>query len=402
VNIFNESLRDELDSLRERNLYMKKRILQGEQSHRIKMDGREVIMLCANNYLGLATNPKVKKAAKEAIDKYGVGLGCGRVVASMDLQEELESRLAKFKRTESAIVFQTGYDTNLATLCTLLSEGDVLISDELNHASIVDGSRIARYLNKAVVKVYPHKDMEALARLLEDSKGARRIMVATDGVFSMDGDIAPLPEIVELAEEYSAITYVDDSHACGVIPPENGRGTVEHFGLHGRVDIQMGTLSKAFPAMGGYIAGSTVLTEYLWQRARPFIFATGHMPPPVVAALIEMIDVIEKEPQILRRLWENTRYFKEGLKDMGYNTGESQTPITPVIVGESKLAQQLSEMLLAEGVFAQAFTYPIVAEEKARLRTQVSALHSRSELSYALKLFEKIGKKLGIISSQTR
>jgi len=393
-----ETLRDfllqELDIMKKRGLYLEKRILQGEQAHRIQLDGRSIIMLCSNNYLGLTTHPKVRAAAKEAVDKYGVGLGCGRSICSMQVQEELEAKLAEFKHTEAAIVFQTGYDTNLATIWTLTDEEDTIISDELNHASIIDGCRLTR----AKKKIYPHKDMQALEKLLKESQDSRRILVVTDGVFSMEGDIAPLPEIVELAEKYSAMTYVDDAHSCGVLG-KNGRGTVDHFGLHGRVDIQMGTLSKALPCVGGYIASSREVIDYLWQRARPWLFATGHLPPPVAAALVAMLEVLQEEPQLIENLWKNTKYFKEGLKRLGFNTGQSETPITPVIVGESTLARRMSDMLFEEGIFVQAFGYPIVPEGSARLRTIVSAAHTQDELDYALEAFEIVGKKLGIIGN---
>jgi glycine C-acetyltransferase len=392
IERFADFLHNELKVAKERGLYFEKRILESEQSHKVTLNGRSMIMLCSNNYLGLATHPRVRRAAKAAIDKYGVGLGCGRHACSILPQIELETKLARFKKTEAAITFQTGYDANLGAIMALTGKDDVIISDELNHGSIIDGCR----LTKAEKKVYPHKDVETLEKLLTQSREARRIFVITDGVFSMGGDIAPLPEIVELCEEHSALAYVDDAHACGVLG-KNGEGTVDHFGLHGKVAIQMGSLSKALACVGGYIASRHEIADYLWQYSRPFGFATGHLPPPVAAAISAMIDVLEDEPQHLQNLWRNTRFFKGELEKLGFNTGQSQTPITPVILGESTIARTFSDRLFGHGIYVQAYGYPVVPEGEARLRTIVSATHTSNELTCALEIFEKTGNELGLL-----
>ncbi|MCL4514673.1 MAG: glycine C-acetyltransferase [Firmicutes bacterium] len=385
-------LGEELDALKEKKLYRPLRVLEGEQKSRVVINGKSVITLSSNNYLGLTTHPKLRGAAKEAIDKYGVGSGSVRTIAgTMAIHEELEDKLAGFKHTEAALVLQSGFTANMGVIGSITDEGDMIISDELNHASIIDGIR----LSKASRKVYPHKDMAGLKKALEESKGARRILIITDGVFSMDGDIAPLPAIVELAEKYGAITMVDDAHSSGVLG-RNGRGSVDHFSLHGRVDIQVGTLSKALGALGGYVAGSRNLRDLLIHKARPFLFSTSH-PPSVAATCIAALDVLQEEPQLVERLWDNARYFKEGLKKLGFNTGASETPITPVIAGSGALAMRLSDRLFAEGVFAQGIGYPTVPENKSRVRTIVTASHTKDELDFCLNAFEKVGKELGII-----
>ena len=385
-------VKGELDALRERGVFSLPRELESEQKATVIIDGHEVITLSSNNYLGLTVNPRLKELAISAIERYGVGSGSVRTIAgTMSLHNELEEKLARFKHTEASLTFQSGYATNLGVISALMQEGDMIISDELNHASIIDGIRLC----KAPRKVYPHKDMTGLRRVLEESKGASKVMVVTDGVFSMDGDIAPLPEIVELAEEYGAFVMVDDAHSSGVLG-RNGRGSVSHFGLDGRVALQVGTLSKAIGALGGYVACSKDVRDFLLQRARPVLFSTSH-PPSVVATCIGAIDILEEDNSLVERLWENTAFFKRGLEQLGFNTGRSETPITPVIVGEGALAMQLSKRLFEEGVFAQGIVYPTVPADKCRVRTIVTALHTRDELTKALDIFEKVGKELKII-----
>lgn len=385
-------LKGELDALREKGVFSLPRELETEQKATVVIDGHEVITLSSNNYLGLTVNPRLKELAIQAIERYGVGSGSVRTIAgTMSMHNELEEKLARFKHTEASLTFQSGYATNLGVISALMQEGDMIISDELNHASIIDGIRLC----KAPRKVYPHKDMAGLRRVLEESKGANKVMVVTDGVFSMDGDIAPLPEIVELAEEYGAFVMVDDAHASGVLG-KNGRGSVSHFGLDGRVALQVGTLSKAIGALGGYVACSKDTRDFLLQRARPILFSTSH-PPSVVATCIGAIDILEEDNSLVERLWENTAFFKRGLEELGFNTGHSETPITPVIVGEGALAMQFSKVLFQEGVFAQGIVYPTVPANKCRVRTIVTALHTRDELTKALDIFEKVGKELKII-----
>ncbi len=386
-------LTGELDALREKGIFSRPRELQSEQKATVIMDGREVIELSSNNYLGLNTHPRLREAAIKAIEQYGVGSGAVRTIAgTMTLHNVLEEKLARFKHTEASLTIQSGYATNLGVINALMLEGDVIISDELNHASIIDGTR----LSKATRKIFPHKDMAGLRKVLEESKGANKVMVVTDGVFSMDGDIAPLPEIVDLAEEYGAFVMVDDAHASGVLG-KNGRGSVSHFGLDGRVALQIGTLSKGIGALGGYVACSQDMKDYLMLRARPVLFSTSH-PPSVVATCIAAIELLEEDTSLIDRLWENTRFFKRGLEQLGFNTGKSETPITPVIVGEGALAMRLSSRLFEEGVFAQGIVYPTVPADKCRVRTIVTAIHTRDELSRALDAFEKVGRELNIIS----
>ena len=382
----------ELDALRARGVFGLPRELESEQKSTVIIDGHEVITLSSNNYLGLTVHPKLREAAIEAIRKYGVGSGSVRTIAgTMTLHNELEAKLARFKHTEASLTIQSGYATNLGVISGLMQEGDLIISDELNHASIIDGIRLC----KSPRKIYPHKDMAGLRRVLEESRGANKVMVVTDGVFSMDGDIAPLPEIVELAEEFGAFVMVDDAHASGVLG-KNGRGTVNHFGLDGRVALQIGTLSKGIGALGGYVACSQNVRDFLLQRARPVLFSTSH-PPSVVATCIAALDLLEQDTSLVDRLWENSHYFKRGLEQLGFNTGRSETPITPVIVGEGALALRLSRRLFEEGVFAQGIVFPTVPADKCRVRTIVTALHSREELTKALGAFERVGRELGII-----
>ncbi|HEX7485384.1 MAG TPA: glycine C-acetyltransferase [Vicinamibacterales bacterium] len=382
----------ELQALRDQGAALDIRVLYGAQAARATFDGRSVVNLSSNNYLGLTTHPRLKQRALEAIERYGVGTGSVRPIAgTMDLHEELERRLAAFKQTEAVVVFQSGFTANAGTVSSILTRDDVVVSDELNHASIIDGCRLSR----ATIKVFPHKDVGAARKILRELPAAQRKLLITDGVFSMDGDLGPVAALCEAAEESGAIMMVDDAHASGVFG-RNGRGTVDHFGVHGRVQIQVGTLSKAIGTLGGYVAGSRTLIDYLRQRARPFIFSTSH-PPAVTAASIAAVEVLLEEPEIIDRLWENTRVFKAGLHAIGFNTGASEGPITPVIVGESATAMRFSARLFEEGVFAQGMGFPIVPRGKARLRTIVTAAHTKDELQYALDTLKRVGIELGIV-----
>ena len=386
-------LTEELEKLREQKLYQKLRVLETGQVPVARFDGKEVINLSSNNYLGLTTHPRLKQRALEAIEKFGVGSGAVRTIAgTMTLHMELEEKIAKFKHVEASVVFQSGFTANAGTVQAILGRDDVIVSDELNHASIFDGCRLSR----AEIKVFPHKDVEACEKTLKELEGRKcRKLLITDGVFSMDGDIAPLPQLVTLAEKYGCIMMVDDAHASGVLG-RNGRGTVDHYNLHGRVDIQVGTLSKAIGALGGYVCSTRNTIEFLYHRARPFLFSTSH-PPSVAATCIAAFEVLEEQPQLTEQLWANTRFFKQGLKRLGFNTGVSETPITPVIVGEAAVAHEFSRELFSAGVFAQSIGYPTVPNGKARIRTIVTATHTQGELSLALEILEKVGKKLKII-----
>ncbi|GGA34771.1 8-amino-7-oxononanoate synthase 1 [Kroppenstedtia guangzhouensis] len=387
-----EYLEKEIQVWKDRGTYRPLTELESEQGSKVSINGREVIQLSSNNYLGLTTHPRLKRAALEAVERYGAGTGSVRTIAgTFSMHEEFEAKLARFKHTEAALVFQSGFTANVGVLSSILSEKDVVISDALNHASIIDGIR----LTKASRRIYRHVDLEDLEKALKETQTARTRLVVTDGVFSMDGDVAPLPEIVELCEKYDALVMVDDAHASGVMG-RNGRGTVDHFDLNGRVHIQVGTLSKAVGVLGGYVAGPFVLRDYLIHRARPFLFSTSH-PPAVTAACSAAIDVLLDEPQLVDRLWENTRFFKEGLARLGFDTGKSETPITPVMVGEDALAMKFSDTLLQEGVYAQGIVFPTVPKGQARVRTIVTAGHSKEDLEQALTAFERAGKKLGII-----
>ena len=386
-------LTDELNNLRELKLYQRLRILQTEQLPVSRFDGREVINLSSNNYLGLTTHPKLEKRAIEAIEKFGVGSGAVRTIAgTMTIHMELEEKIARFKNVEASVVFQSGFTANAGTVSAILGKEDVIISDALNHASIIDGCRLSR----AEIKVFPHKDVDACEKILKDldaHKGHK--LLITDGVFSMDGDIAPLPQLVELAEKYGCIMMIDDAHSSGVLG-RNGRGTVDHFNLHGRVDIQVGTLSKAIGALGGYVCAARDTIDFLYHRARPFLFSTSH-PPSVAATCIAAFEVLEEEPELVERLWDNTRFFKAGLQKLGFNTGHSETPITPVIVGDAALAHEFSRQLFLNGVFAQGIGYPTVAKGSARIRTIVTATHTEAELSKALDIMKGVATELKII-----
>jgi glycine C-acetyltransferase len=390
-------LEADIEDLKARGIFRRLRVVQSEQKSRCVIDGREVITLSSNNYLGLNTHPRLREAAIRAVEQYGAGSGAVRTIAgTMSLHEELEARLATFKRVEAVLTFQSGFTCNTGVIPVVAPEGAVIVSDALNHASIIDGIR----LTKAERKIFPHADMDGLRTALREVRSApggasKTVVVLTDGVFSMDGDIANLPEIVAAAEEADAAVFVDDAHASGVLG-RNGRGSVDHFDLHGRVHVQVGTLSKAIGVLGGYVAGSRSLRTILEHKARPFLFSTSH-PPAVAAACIAAIDVLETEPELIDRLWENARFFKAGLERLGFDTGHSQTPITPVIVGKGALAMKLSDRLFEEGVFAQGIGYPTVPEDKSRVRTIVTAEHSRDELQTCLDAFDRVGRELGII-----
>jgi len=384
---------EELNSLKQAGLYRPLKELQSPQRPRSVIDGREVINLSSNNYLGLADDPRLKQAMIEATEAYGAGSGAVRtIIGTMTIHNKLEEKLAEFKHVEAAVVFQSGFTCNSGVIPVLVGEGDAVISDELNHASIIDGCRLSR----AKIHRYKHADMDDLERVLKETDGQyRRRLIITDGVFSMDGDIAPLPDIVTLAEKYGCMTYVDDAHSSGVLG-KNGRGSVNHFGLDGRVTVQVGTLSKAVGVLGGYVAGPRALIELLWHKGRPFLFSTSH-PPGVAAACLKAIEIMEQEPERIERLWENTRYFKKGLNDLGFDTGHSETPIPPVIAGDAVKAMKLSDRLLEEGVFAQGIAYPTVPRGRARVRTIVTAAHTKEELDEALAAFAKVGRELGLI-----
>jgi glycine C-acetyltransferase len=386
-------LTDELDQLRRQGLFRPLRVLSSPQDTEAVVDGKRVLNLSSNNYLGLTTDPALERAMIAATQEFGAGSGAVRTIAgTMTIHEELERRLAEFKHTDASLVFQSGFTANLGVLQSLVKEGDVIISDELNHASIIDGIR----LSKAERSIFKHRDLDDLERHLEKHRDKRVKLVVTDGVFSMDGDIAPLPGIVERAERFGALVMVDDAHASGVLG-QNGRGSVNYFKLDGRVDLQMGTLSKAIGVLGGYVAADQAVRDFLIHRARPFLFSTSH-PPGVAAACIAAIDVLLAEPERIDRLWKNTARFKEGLKRLGYETGASETPITPVIVGKGSVAMELSDRLFQMGVFAQGIGYPTVPEGRARIRTIVTSMHTDAQLDRALEAFEKGGKQLGVIA----
>jgi glycine C-acetyltransferase len=388
-------LHDQLEQWRAAGTYQCLRILESESAAESRFDGKQVINLASNNYLGLTTHPKLREAALAAVRKYGVGSGAVRTISgTMSIHMQLEERIAAFKNVEACVVFQSGFAANAGTVAAILTPEDHIVSDELNHASIIDGCR----LSKAKIHVFPHKDAAAAEKILAELAGAPgRKLLVSDGVFSMDGDIGPLPGLVEAARKHGAIMMVDDAHASGVLG-RNGRGTIDHFGVHGGVHVQVGTLSKAIGVLGGYVCGSRDLIEFLYHRARPFLFSTSH-PPAVAAACLAAFDVLEQEPELIEKLWDNTRYFKHGLSAAGFNTGISETPITPVIVGEAALAYELSRELFAEGVLATGIGFPTVAKGKARVRTIVAATHTRAELDRALEAFRKVGRKLRILEN---
>ena len=381
-----------LADLREQGLYNTIRTIESSVGAWVVVEGRRVLNMCSNNYLGFADDERLCAAAKEAIDRYGVGPGAVRSIAgTMDLHIELEKKLAAFKGTEAALSVQSGLNTNLATIPLLMGRDDIIFTDELNHASIIDGCR----LTKAKRAIFPHRDVDGLRSLLKENEGIEKKLIVTDGVFSMDGDLAPLPEIVAAAEEYGAMVMVDDAHGEGVLG-SHGRGIVDHFGLHGRVDIEAGTMSKAFGVVGGYIAGSSELVEYLRQRARPFLFSSAATPPDV-AACIAAVGILQETDAPVKKLWDNAKYFKAEMQRLGFDTGHSETPITPVMLGEAKTAWDFSKRLFEEDVFATAIAFPTVPKGKARIRVMLSAAHSPDDLDFALEKFAKVGKELGVI-----
>ncbi|MEM4347973.1 MAG: glycine C-acetyltransferase [Candidatus Anstonellaceae archaeon] len=388
-------LKAEVDALKQSGLNWQLRRLSGPSTPRCNVDGKDVIMLCSNNYLGLSVHPKLKKAAIAATRTHGAGSGSVRAIAgTMDLHLELEKAIAKFKHTQAALYFQTGFAANQGSIPQLGAEGDLLVSDELNHGSIIDGVR----LSKAERAIYKHCDIQDLERILKEARAKgtyKKIWVITDGVFSMDGDIAPLDQIEKIAHQYDAFVYVDDAHGDGVLG-DHGRGIVSHFHLEGKIEVEMGTFSKAFGVVGGYVAGSQALYDFLQNRARSFLLS-GSAPPATVAACKAAIELLEKDDRLVRKLWKNTRYWKSQLVSLGFDIGNSQTPITPVMLGESKLAQEFSKQLFAEGVFALPIVYPMVARDRARIRTMMSAAHTKEDLNDALAAFEKVGKKLGVL-----
>src|ERR1700734_1640200 len=386
-------LTNQLNDLKSKGTHFKLRVLEDEQAPVCTFDGKRVINLASNNYLGLTTHPKLREAALEATRKYGVGSGAVRTIAgTMKIHMDLEEKIARFKNVEACVVFQSGFTANAGTVSSFLGKDDFIISDELNHASIIDGCRLSR----AKILVFRHKDVAHAGEQLASVKNepGKKLLI-TDGVFSMDGDIGPLPGLCDVAEKYGAIMMVDDAHSSGVLG-RNGRGTIDHFNVHGRVDIQVGTLSKAIGALGGYVCGTRDLIDFLYHRARPFLFSTSH-PPSVAANCIAAFDVLESEPERIEQLWTNTRYFKKGLADAGFNTGMSETPITPVMVGDASKAHQFSAELFKEGVFATGIGFPTVAKDKARVRTIVTATHTREDLDRALDVFKRVGQRMGII-----
>src|SRR5271163_4699348 len=386
-------LGEQIEAWRQGGTYQRLRVLESPCEPLSRVDGRAVINLASNNYLGLADHPKLVEAAIAATKKYGAGSGAVRTISgTMSIHMELERKIAQFKHTEACVVFQSGFAANAGTVSAVLTPEDHIISDELNHASIIDGCRLSR----AKIHVFPHKDHAAAAQKLEALTGVPgRKLLITDGVFSMDGDIGPLPQLVAAAEKYGAIMMVDDAHSSGVLG-RNGRGTIDHFGLHGRVDIQVGTLSKAIGVLGGYVCGTRDLIEFLYHRARPFLFSTSH-PPGVAAACLAAFEILESEPERIEKLWDNTRYFKAALKNAGFNTGESETPITPILVGEAKMAHAFSAALFENGLFATGIGFPTVPEGKARVRTIVTATHTREMLDRAAEILTQVAKKMGIL-----
>src|SRR3954469_25930773 len=391
-------LTDQMNEIKEKGTHFRLRVLEDEQEPVCTFDGKKVINLASNNYLGLTTHPKLREAALEATRKYGVGSGAVRTIAgTMKIHMDLEERIARFKNVEACVVFQSGFAANAGTVSSILGKEDFILSDELNHASIIDGARLSR----AKIKVFRHKDAAHCEELLmEVAKEPGRKLVITDGVFSMDGDIGPVDKLGGLAEKYGAIMMVDDAHASGVLG-RNGRGSVDHFNMHGRVDVQVGTLSKAIGALGGYVCGSHDLIDYLYHRARPFLFSTSH-PPAVTASCIAAFDILEQEPERIERLWSNTRYWKKELGLLGFDIGgkttpASETPITPIIIGDGKLAMEFSRELFKEGVLGTGIAFPTVPEGKARIRTIMTATHTKEELQQALEVLDKTGKRMGIV-----
>lgn len=386
-------LKEKVEGLKKDGVYRKLPVLEGPNESEIMLNGRRVINLSSNNYLGFANHPRLKKAAIEAVEKYGVGAGAVRtIIGNMDIHEELDQALAKFKREEAAIAYQSGFNCNAGTIQAITEKGDMILSDELNHASIIDGARLSR----ADKKVYKHSDMADLERVLKEERSKyKNVLIITDGVFSMDGDIAKLPEIVALAEQYQCMTYVDDAHGSGVLG-ESGRGTVDHFNLHGRVDFSIGTLSKAIGVVGGYVACNKTAYEWLNHRGRPILFSTA-LTPPSVAAVLEAIKMLSESTEYTDKLWDNGRFFKEHLKTLGYNIGHSETPITPVIIGEEAKTMTFSKKLLEHGVFASGIVFPTVPMGTGRVRCMVTAGHTKEQLLESVKVFETVGREMNLI-----
>lgn len=388
---FSRRMQDDIDNLHEEGLYNRIRTLESPQGAWVEIEGQEKLNFCSNNYLGLANHPELVEAAQKAADKYGVGPGAVRTIAgTMELHKELEEKLAEFKKAEATLTFQSGFNANLAVIPAITNEEDVIISDELNHASIIDGCRLSR----ADLKVYDHTDMDSLQKVLQEAEGRHKFII-TDGVFSMDGDIAPLPEIVELAQEYDAVVMVDDAHGEGVLG-SHGRGIVDHFDLHGEVDIEVGTFSKAFGTVGGAVAGSEVLVEYLRQKGRPFLFSSA-VTPPDLAATIKAIEILARDSELVEKLWNNAESFQDNMQEAGFDVGKTETPITPVMIGDAKTASKFSDRLFEEGIFAQSIGYPTVPRDKARIRVMISAAHGQDDLEFALDKFKKIGRELDLI-----
>ncbi|MDY0256306.1 glycine C-acetyltransferase [Gudongella oleilytica] len=386
-------LKDKIQELKDQGVYRKLPVLQGASGPEVLLDGKKVINLSSNNYLGFANHPRLKAAAISAVEKYGAGSGAVRtIIGNMSIHEEMEEVLSKFKREEAAFVYQSGFNCNAGTIQAVTEAGDIIISDELNHASIIDGSRLSR----ADKGIYKHSDMDSLESVLKDSRDKyRNILIITDGVFSMDGDIAKLPEIVQLAEKYEAMTYVDDAHGSGVLG-ESGRGTVDHFGLHGRVDFTIGTLSKAIGVVGGYVAGSSTMYEWLSHRARPVLFSTS-MPPAAAGAIIEAVKMLTESTEYTDRLWDNAKYFKEKMGTLGFDIGNSQTPITPVIIGDEAKTMEFSRRLLDKGVFVSGIVFPTVPKGTGRLRCMVTAGHSKEQLDKAVEAFKAVGEEMRLL-----
>lgn len=378
-------LKEEIDKLKKEGLFRKIKTIDLVKGPTIKIGGREYILLSSNDYLGLSQHPKVKEKAKETIERFGCGCGASRLISGTNqLHSELEKKLADFKKTEASIVFSSGYLTNLGVISSLTSQRDVIIIDKLNHASIIDGCR----LSGADLRVYPHKNMPYLEKILQKSQSYKQRLIITDGIFSLDGDIAPLPEIVALAKKYQALVMIDDAHGTGVLG-KNGSGTIEYFGLEGKIDIQMGTLSKALGSLGGFIAGSNILIDYLKNKARSFIYSTA-LPPSQVAAALASLEIIQAEPQIREKLWENVRYLREGLQNLGLNTMESQTQIIPVIIGDNNKTMQVAESLYENGIFTPGIRPPSVPKGTSRLRLSLMATHTKSQIAKVISAFKTL------------
>ena len=387
-----EWISDELDNLRQAGLYNNIRTIGSPQGAWLVVDGKRVLNFCSNNYLGLANDPRLRDAAKRAVDEFGAGPAAVRTIAgNLTLHRELEARLAKFKGAEATIAFQSGFTSNLGTIASLVAKEDVIFSDELNHASIIDGAR----LSGAKIVRYAHNDANALEDAINNESGYRRALIISDGVFSMDGDIAPLPDLVKVAEQHDIMLMIDDAHGEGVLG-HGGRGIVDHFGMHGRVDVEIGTLSKAFGVVGGYVAGKKEIVEWLNQRGRPFLFSSATTAADT-AACLAAVDILEASTELVDRLWDNARYFKSEMRRLGFDTGKSETPITPIMFGDEVLTRNFSKKLFENDIFAMGITYPTVPKGKARIRVMISAAHSRTDLDRGIRMFAKVGRELGVI-----